>query len=134
MVNRLLRYQSGCACFALLMFLFFGQQANAENIHFYKVNKKGQQKEISMIRNRDEVGCHNFRRIKDVLRVSQIGFVYCSVYSEKNCPESSVHTMNWKGKVKKNSARAQPSERLQQGDLWFFGDNETRPVGSWKCE
>lgn len=108
--------------------------ADAAEIRFYKVNSKGQQREIGFIRNADEPGCHNMFGSREVFRVAQVGFTFCSVYPEADCPADSAHVMNWKGKVKKNSVRAQPTDRLMPGDMWYFGDNETREVKSWHCE
>jgi len=106
----------------------------ADGIRFYKVNDKGQQSEIMLIRKRDKPGCHNLRRSRTIFRVAQVGFVYCSVYAAKNCAEGSELTMHWKGRVKKNSARAQPAERLLPGAMWFFDDNASLKLRSWKCE
>ncbi|GJL83855.1 MAG: hypothetical protein DHS20C01_34890 [marine bacterium B5-7] len=113
---------------------FGGVAAFGSEILFYNVNKKGQQSLLGMLPNRDEPGCHNMFFSKDVFRVAQIGFTYCSVYAEKDCPEDAAMIMRWKGRVKKNSARAQPTDRLMPGDMWYFEDNAERKVGSWHCE
>jgi hypothetical protein len=55
------------------------------------------------------------------------------VYAAKDCVEDSALIMIWKGRAKKNSARAQPTERLMPGDMWYFDDNGVREVESWKC-
>jgi hypothetical protein len=108
--------------------------ANAAEIRFYKVNSKGQQSEVGFLRNRDKPGCHNTLGGRDVFRVAQIGFTYCEVYSEKDCEADSALIMNWKGPVKPNSARAQPTERLMPGDMWYFDENEPLEINSWKCQ
>lgn len=108
--------------------------ANAAEIRFYKVNSKGQQSAVGFLRNRDEPGCHNTLGGRDVFRVAQIGFTYCQVYSEKNCEEGSALIMNWKGPVRSNSARAQPTERLMPGDMWYFDENESLEINSWMCQ
>lgn len=107
--------------------------AQAGSIRFYKVNSKGQQSEIGFLRNRDEPGCHNVLGSREIFRVAQVGFTYCTVYAEEDCPDGQGLIMNWKGKVRDNSARAQPTERLMPGDLWYFGENDTREMNSWKC-
>ena len=115
------------------LFVVPGSDATAAEIRFYKVNKKSQQDEIRLIRNRDEPGCHNLRRKREVYRAAQVGFTYCSVFEEKDCPDGKGIVMEWRGKVKKNSIRSQPSERLMPGDLWFFPEDQTRKLGSWLC-
>ena len=127
MVNAL----RGLVTVALLSLLF--NNAQAAEIRFYKINKKDQQSEIRLVKNRDEPGCHNLRRKRDVYRVAQVGFTYCSIYPEKDCPDDAALTMEWRGKVKKNSVRAQPGARLMPGDLWFFNDTKPREVRSWVC-
>ncbi|KAA3630446.1 MAG: hypothetical protein DWQ08_06285 [Proteobacteria bacterium] len=107
--------------------------SDAGEIRFYKVNGKGQQREIGLLRNRDEPGCHNMLGSRDVFRVAQIGFTYCTVYAADDCAEDGALIMNWKGRVKKNSVRAQPTDRLMPGDMWYFGDNDVREVHSWFC-
>ncbi len=112
----------------------FSSEAGDGSVRFYKVNKKGQQSEILFIGKRNTPGCHNLRRARDIFRVAQVGFVFCSVYAEKKCSDGTEFTLHWKGKVKKNSARAQPTERFLPGAMWFFEENDTRKVASWKCE
>lgn len=107
--------------------------AEAGSIRFYKVNSKGQQSEIGFLRNRDEPGCHNVLGSREIFRVAQVGFTYCTVYAEEDCPDEQGLVMNWKGKVRANSARSQPTERLMPGDMWYFGENDTREMNSWKC-
>lgn len=108
--------------------------AAAEGIRFYKVNSKGQQSEVGFLRNRDEPGCHNILGSREIFRVAQVGFTYCAIYAEEDCPEGGAMVMHWKGRVKKNSARAQPTDRLMPGDLWYFEDNGTRTINSWMCQ
>jgi hypothetical protein len=127
------RVQSIAVAALWLVCLGAPQLADAAEIRFYDINRKGQQGEVGFVRNRDEPGCHNMFGGRDVFRVAQIGFTYCSVYSQKDCPDDEALTMVWKGRVKKNSVRAQPTERLMPGDLWYFQDNEEREIKSWKC-
>lgn len=108
--------------------------ADAAEIRFYKLNSKQQQREVGFLRNRDEPGCHNILGSREVFRVAQIGFTYCSVYSDKDCMEDDALTMHWKGKVASNSVRAQPSDRLMPGDQWYFEDNQTLEIRSWSCQ
>ena len=108
--------------------------ANAAEIRFYKINSKGQQSEVGFIRNKDEPGCHNLLGSREVFRVAQIGFTYCSVFSGKDCAGEDVLTLYWQGPVKSNSVRAQPGERLMPGDRWYFENNQTQDVRSWSCQ
>ncbi len=123
----------GIAAAVLLVAWTWSLAAHGGEIRFYNVNKKGQQSEVRFVMGRDKPGCHNIFGGRDVFRVAQIGFTYCTVYAEKDCAEDSAMVMNWKGKVRKNSARAQPTERLMPGDMWYFDDNGMREVSSWKC-
>ncbi len=120
------------ACAVIFSFLATNV-AEAGSIRFYKVNSKGQQSEVGFLRNRDEPGCHNVLGSREIFRVAQVGFTYCTVYSAKDCPDDDGLTMIWKGKVRENSARAQPTDRLMPGDLWYFEENGTREMNSWKC-
>ncbi|MFT5114418.1 MAG: hypothetical protein ACI8P9_003755 [Parasphingorhabdus sp.] len=107
--------------------------SEAGEVRFYKISKKSQQSEVRLVRNRNESGCHNFLRNKDIYRVAQVGFTYCTVFEQKDCPNNKGLVMEWRGKVKKNSIRSQPGERLMPGDLWFFKDGEEQTLRSWLC-
>ena len=109
-------------------------EVKAGEIRFYKVNSKGQQSELLWVRKREEPGCHNFRRAKDIYRVAQIGFAYCSVYAKKDCPSGAEWTLVWKGKTKKGSRRSQPMDQAIPGAEWFFKNDDVREVRSWRCE
>ncbi len=117
----------------LILVSLLTPSVDAAEIRFYDVNKKGQQREKSLTLNRDEPGCHNLFLGEDVFRIAQVGFTYCSIYLEKDCPEGEALTMKWKGRTKKNSARAHPTDRLMPGSMWYFIDNLEREIHSWKC-
>ncbi len=106
---------------------------DAAEIRLYGVNKKGQQREKSLALNRDEPGCHNLFLGEEVFRIAQVGFTYCSIYLEKDCPKGEALIMKWKGRTRKNSARAHPTDRIMPGSMWYFSDNEERKIRSWKC-
>ncbi|GIT53997.1 MAG: hypothetical protein Ct9H300mP16_11570 [Pseudomonadota bacterium] len=54
----------------------------AASIRFYTVNNQNQQRELYLLPNRSRTGCFNLPVSVDIYRVAQIGFEYCSIYSE----------------------------------------------------
>ncbi len=106
----------------------------AVEIRFYSINDKAQQRELSVIFNRDEPGCHNTPGSPDVYRVAQIGFDHCTVYAAEDCEPGSELVMKWDGRAKKGSKRAKPGTLLYPGSEWLFPDGQPREVESWKCE
>lgn len=98
-------------------------------IRFYKLNKKQQQNRLVMKEKKLKLsGCHNFFLSPRVYRLTQIGFNYCSLYSEKNCKANTEITGLWKKKSK--------NMQFTEGGRWFFNQNSQYGIKakSWYCE
>ncbi len=105
----------------------------AVEIRFYSINDKQQQRELSVIFNRDEPGCHNTPGSPDVYRVAQVGFAHCTVYSAEDCEPGSELVVKWDGRTRKGSKRAEPGTLIYPGSEWLFPDKLPREVESWSC-
>ncbi|MDH3693653.1 MAG: hypothetical protein OER96_03675 [Gammaproteobacteria bacterium] len=115
--------------------LFFVSAVNADDsrIWFYKLNKKGQQYEIRIVRNTSKAGCFNFPRKAKVFRIGQTGFAHCEVFAEKDCNEASKQIVHWTGDVKRDELLKEPTTQLRPGSMWVIKDNENVILRSWSC-
>lgn len=106
-----------------------GQPASQQPTEFrmYRANDRLQLDRIPAL-NEDEPGCHDMLLTLRVYRVAQIGFEYCTAYSEKNCREGSEIPVSWKNEEA-------PVTRITQGDRWFLVSDHRRgaDMGSWYC-
>ena len=114
--------------FLALSLLAFGARASAANFRIYRVNDEMQLDRIPAF-HEDEPGCHNMLLRFTVYRVAQIGYEYCTVYSEKDCKAGSELQVSWKQKEN-------PVTQFTQGDRWFLvsDDSHGRKMGSWYCK
>ena len=104
-------------------------------IRMYEVNKKQQQRKIVIGSAVEEPGCHNLLWGKDVYRVAQFGFAWCTLYAREDCPPDAVIPAVWESgnyrryKIKKG----QVQDRLYPGEEWIVKATG-RDVQSWHCE
>jgi hypothetical protein len=86
-----------------------------------------------LVRGTDEPGCHNFIGNKDVHRVGQIGFAWCTVYSAEDCAEDAAVTATWDGRAREGSDKSEPTPRLSEGNLWLLDPDDNVEIESWRC-
>lgn len=100
----------------------------AADFRIYRANKQLQQDRV-LARNEDEPGCHNMLLTITVYRVAQIGYEYCTVYSERDCESGSEIPVTWK-------LEDAPVKQFTQGARWFLvGENPRgHKMGSWYCQ
>ncbi|MGA8260568.1 MAG: hypothetical protein WB783_10175 [Arenicellales bacterium] len=115
------------ACLALTL-LVASAASHATDFRVYSVNSDMQLDRIPTFHEGDP-GCHNLLLHFVVYRVAQIGYKYCTVYSEKDCKAGSEVQVSWKKKKP-------PVKQFTQGDRWFLvSDNpHGHKMGSWYCE
>ncbi len=116
--------------------LILPMSANAgSSIRMYKINKKDQQRRIMFGNAVKEPGCHNLIIDRKVYRVAQVGFAWCSVYSEDDCAPDSLLPAKWTGdtyhKYDIDGSKLQP--KFYPGSHWKLVSPNT-PVKSWYCE
>ncbi len=107
--------------------------ASDSRIWFYKLNKKGQQYELRIVRNTTKAGCFNFPKKAKVFRIGQIGFAHCEVFAEKDCNEPSKQIAHWTGEVKRDESLKEPTTQLRPGSMWVIKDGENVILRSWSC-
>jgi len=132
---------SGISGLCLLAFcagsLVFPAYVSAEpSIRMYKVNKKKQQRRIVLSgKATKQPGCHNLLYGRNVSRVAQTGYAWCSLYTQDDCAEASILASRWTGdKYRKygiDGTRPQP--KLYPGSKWQPVSLDTA-VQSWYCE
>ena len=98
------------------------------DIRFYKANKRLQQDRILDFGQGDEPGCHDFLKSTRVHRIANVGYEYCVLYSERDCPDGAEIPARWK-------EDAETKTQLTQGARWFPVREDIRGthVSSWKC-
>ena len=106
---------------------------NGPTIRFYKINKHQQTSKIAVSRKKSSrKGCHNFRFSPRVLTLVQTGFNSCSVFIERNCPETAL--------AKASHSKSDGfTHKLTQGHAWYIEkqtDKDTKGVKlrSWSCQ
>ena len=106
---------------------------SVKTIRFYRLNNQQQGIRLNISKEKTNLaGCHNLKRRKRVATVIQLGFSYCSLYSEKNClDESIIHAFH--------SKQDTFSKKLTQGYGWQTEqitkkDKKGVKVKSWHCE
>lgn len=90
------------------------------SIRYYEINKRSQQERIS-VRGRNDAGCDAFLNKPRSFRFNQVGYKYCTLYSERSCPEGSEIIARW-------SSNGPEVTILNQGGRWILQG------GSWNCE
>lgn len=65
-------------------------------------------------------GCRNFLWPPRVYRVAQLGYAYCELYTERNCPADSIVRMLWLGSHYRpqNLDPNVPQLRILPGTRW----------------
>ncbi len=111
---------------AALILALAGGSAWAADIRLYTVNSKGQQSLVKLVTGTDRPGCHDLLLKRRIHRVSQVGFEYCRLFSDKDCREETVIAVRWKNKK-------DPTDRLTPGARWFLPGDRGTKVASWEC-
>ncbi len=105
------------------------------NARMYKINKKDQQSRIVLGSAAEKSGCHNLFRSRPVYRFAQIGFAWCSLYTEDDCKIGTIAPALWEGKQyrKVDFDETVPQDKLYPGSEWKpqAGD---QVIQSWYCE
>lgn len=133
-----MRNPSGPRLVALLFtasILWSGVVLAGPTIRMHEVNSKLQQRKILLGDRASEPGCHDLLWGKQVYRVTQFGFAWCSLYHEKGCPAESIVPAYWsEGKLRRyNIDSTEPQEKLFPGDKWIVKSDGIE-VRSWYCE
>jgi hypothetical protein len=121
---------------ACVMGLVWSMPANAgQKIRMYKINSKLQQTKIVLGGAVKDAGCHNLVWGKHVYRFTQIGYAWCSVFTEQDCAADSRVIAYWaEGKYKRyNIDSTQPQDKLYPGSKWIV-DSAADDIQSWYCE
>ncbi len=119
-----------------LLFLVSSLPATAAHARFYELHKNDGQKRIRA-KNNDQPGCHNFGGWgrKELHRMAQVGFSWCSVYSEPDCPGDKMLEARWTGESYRvaDIDISQPQTRFLRGSKWQFAGKNV-DAASWYCE
>ena len=102
-------------------------------IRFYSLNKQKQQRELVLVPNASEIGCHNLPLTRSIYRVAQVGFTFCEIYREKDCRPGSQHHLRWSG-PKKDSSKTELTTQITPGTKWIFSKADVAKVSSWSCQ
>jgi hypothetical protein len=131
-------YKSGIICLLFLAISTVPFDAISHDhgkIRIYKLNKKGQLARQKWLKDVDQAGCHNTFKSRQVHRFSQIGYKYCTIYSEENCNGGSELSATWQGKKlkKANFEMDVPQTQLIPGSDWFLHIDGNLTIKSWFC-
>ena len=136
MVNRITLISALCLLINVTANAETNKQTTTQDsatIRFYKINKHQQTSKIAVSRKKSSrKGCHNFRFSPRVLTLVQTGFGSCSVFVERNCPETAL--------VKASHSKSDGfAHKLTQGHAWYIEkqtDEDTKGVRlrSWSCQ
>ena len=101
-------------------------------IRFYSINEQQQQRELLLVPGAGEVGCHNLPLTRTVYRVAQIGFSFCKVFAENNCPTGSEYNFRWPNSTN-DTDKIGSTAKLTPGAKWLFTASSEVKVRSWSC-
>ena len=106
-----------------------------QKIRMYKINDKLQQRKVMVGKAAQKPGCHDLLWGKQIYRVAQVGFEWCSLYTQEGCATDSIVTAYWSdGKYHKyNIDGTKPQEKLYPGAKWIM-DSAADDIQSWYCE
>lgn len=107
--------------------------AGKGKIRFYRVNDIGQQTALTVVKDTDITGCHNFFKKSRLHRVAVTGFKYCEVYAKKDCDASSKLSAQWLARKVKSEDKKQPTTRFTKGSRWVFDKGGNIKAHSWRC-
>jgi hypothetical protein len=121
-------------CGALILFWSVSASAGPK-IRMYKMNSKLQQIKITLGGAAGKVGCHDLLWGKRVYRFVQVGYAWCSVYTQDGCAADSIVTAYWQdGDYRKyNIDGTEPQAKLYPGTKWII-DSAAQDIQSWYCE
>lgn len=105
-------------------------------LRMYKLNSKGQPVRQKWLKDTEEEGCHTSFRSREVYRFAQLGFEFCTLYSQDDCAAGSEVPATWGGRkyVKADFDIEQPQNRLLEGTEWYLHPEENIEISSWYCE
>ena len=118
-----------------LAFLWSASASAGQKIRMYKMNSKLQQTKITLGGAVEKAGCHDLLWGKRVYRFVQIGYAWCSVYTQDGCAADSIVTAYWQdGDYRKyNIDGTKPQAKLFPGTKWII-DSAADDIQSWYCE
>ena len=118
-----------------LAFLWSASASAGQKIRMYKMNSKLQQTKITLGGAVEKAGCHDLFWGKRVYRFVQIGYAWCSVYTQDGCAADSIVTAYWQdGDYRKyNIDGTKPQAKLFPGTKWII-DSAADDIQSWYCE
>ena len=118
-----------------LALVWAGSAVAGQKIRMYEVNSKLQQRSIVLGGAVEEAGCHDLLWGKRVYRFVQIGYQWCSLYTQEGCASDSLVTAYWQdGKYRKyNIDETPPQAKLFPGAKWIV-DSGAADIKSWYCE
>lgn len=123
------------ALLCMFAMLYSGSVLAGSKIRMYEINKKQQQRKIVIGNKVEEPGCHDLLWSKEVYRIAQFGYAWCSLYTEEGCAAGSLVPAFWQEgdyhryKIKEG----QQSEKLYPGDQWIVV-SDGKKIKSWYCE
>lgn len=123
---------------------FDAPQSPRQNIRFYKVNKDLQAGKIRLTDKKVSTqGCHNFIKRVRVHRAVQIGYGYCSLYTEKDCKPASVVSVDQEEDARRTSLLAEGMSWLPvpEDEIYPSLTSNKKPkkesqgvkLASWRC-
>jgi len=136
------KFSSGILLASTILILLSGTagKANADDhgsIRLYKLNKKGQVIGQRWSRKLDVDGCYNLSKPRKAHRFAQIGYRYCRVFTQKECPAGSELAAMWTGKKYRVEGLEidtdQPQRRLFRGSKWVFDEKKNIFIMSIYC-
>lgn len=107
--------------------------SKATQIRFYTINDLQQQRELAVVPDANQAGCHNLLFSRAVYRVAQVGFAFCQIYREKNCAPDSEYSLHWLVTAKPETKKIEITSRITEGAMWFFTGTQEARVSSWSC-
>jgi len=106
------------------------------SVRMYKLNSKDQMVNRRWVKKSEQPGCHDLRGRKKAHRFAQVGFSWCTVYSEGDCLAGSEIKAMWHGEKYRTADIdiSAPQIKLLPGSNWYLDESENILVGSWFCE
>lgn len=129
------RKTSGLLVISLMAVIWSVSAVAGQKIRMYEVNSKLQQRSIVIGGAVEKAGCHDLLWGKRIYRFSQIGYAWCSVYTQEGCAPDSIVSAYWQdGHYRKyNIDGSTPQAKLYPGTKWII-DSAATDIKSWYCE
>ncbi len=118
-----------------LALLWSAPATSGQKIRMYEMNSKLQQRSIIIGGAAEKAGCHDLLWGKRIYRFVQIGYQWCSLYTQEGCAANSIVTAYWQdGDYRKyNIDGTKPQKKLYPGTKWIV-DAAAADIQSWYCE